>query len=55
MGLRVCVDDLAFVDALTFERVLSEGKYGVRVDLGPNNEAAGEIVHVVHVAEDILL
>ena len=53
--LKVTVADLAFVDALTAERVLPAGDYEVRVDLGPNNEHAGEIVHMVHVVEDIAL
>jgi hypothetical protein len=53
--LKVRVDDLAFVDAVTAGRVLPGGEYEVRIDLGPENEHAGEIVHAVHVAEDIAL
>ena len=53
--LKVRDGDLAFVDARTSERVLPAGEYEVRVDLGPNNGGAGEIVHAVHVVEDISL
>jgi hypothetical protein len=53
--LKVRVDDLAFVDAVTAERVLPAGEYEVRVDLGPKNGDAGEIVHAVHVVRDISL
>ena len=53
--LKVRVDDLAFVDAKTAARVLPAGEYEIRVDLGPKSEAAGEMVHAVHVAEDIAL
>jgi hypothetical protein len=53
--LKVRVDDLAFVDAVTAERVLPAGEYEIRVDLGPKNGDAGEIVHAVHVVGDIAL
>jgi len=53
--LTVRVDDLAFVNAMTAERVLPAGEYEIRIDLGPKNEGAGEIVHAVHVVKDIAL
>ena len=53
--LKVRVDDLAFVDARTSERVLPAGEYEVRIDLGPNNQDSGEIVHTVHVVDGISL
>jgi len=53
--LTVRVDDLAFVDARTSERVLPAGEYEVRIDLGPNNQDSGEIVHTVHVVDGISL
>lgn len=55
LELKVAIDDLAFVDAVTASRVLPAGDYEMRVDLGPKSGYAGEIVHTVHVAEDIAL
>ena len=36
------------------ERVLPAGEYEIRVNLGPKNEDAGEIVRTIRVAEDIV-
>jgi|EP01046_Picozoa_sp_COSAG06_P039330 beta-D-xylosidase 4 len=53
--LKLRVDDLAFVDARTSQRMLPAGEYEVRVDLGPSATSAGEVVHSVHVASDVVL
>ena len=55
VSLKVRIDDLAFVDAVTSGRVLPAGEYEVRVDLGPNSASAGEVVHTLRVAEEILM
>ena len=54
LAAEVRVDDLAFVDARTSQRVLPAGEYEVRVDLGPSASGAGEVVHSVRVASDVL-
>ena len=53
--LNLRVDDLAFVDARTSQRMLPAGEYEVRVDLGPSATSAGEVVHSEHVASDVML